>query len=285
MMRLAWTTLARGRGQVIGWGLGVFLWAVLVMSLWSTVLAQQQQVEELLSAYPPEFMAIFGEMASFTTPAGYLSLEFFTLMPLLIGVFAVLGGSWMVSGDEERGQLDLYLAHPIPRLSFFAGRAIGQIGLMAAVLGMGWVGLAIGIVRSSIDISLWTLALPFLSLFALLAVYFALGLFLSQVVPSGRVAAMVSGLALFGGYLLPILGRLSQDYQGISRYTPFAYYQGGDAMVEMNWGWWAGLVGAAVVLLVAAGFAFHRRDIRVSGEGGWGWTRRVFRRKATRGIV
>jgi ABC-2 type transport system permease protein len=80
--------------------------------------------------------------------------------------------------------------------------------------------------------------------------------------------------------LLAILGRLSPDYQSISRYTPFAYYQGGDALRGMNWTWWVGLMIAAVVMVVGAAFAFHRRDIRVFGEGGWTWTRRLRRRGA-----
>lgn len=279
MMQMAWSTLARARGQVLGWGLGVFLWAFLVMSLWDTVQSEQAQFEQLLASYPPEFSAVFGEMTSFTTPAGYLSLEFFSLMPLLLGVFAVLGGSWLIAGDEERGVLDLYLAHPILRPSFFAGRALGQVGVLATVLAIGWAGLAIPIVRSSIPVSLVDLAFPFLSLFAMLCVYFGLGLFLSQVFPSGRLAAMVSGLALFGGYMLTVLGRLSPDYQSISRYTPFAYYQGGDALRGMNWAWWTGLMAAAVVLILAGAWAFHRRDIRVSGEGGWGWPRRILKRR------
>lgn len=279
MIRIAWSTLARGRGQVIGWGLGIFLWALGVMSLWDTVQAGQEQFQQLLSSYPPEFTAIFGDMATFTTPAGYLSLEFFTLMPLLIGVLAVLGGSWLIAGDEERGVLDLYLAHPIRRLEYFAGRAAGQVGLTALVLAIGWLGLAIPIVRSSIDISLGRLVFPFLSLFALLFVYFGLGLLLSQILPSGRLTAMVTGLALFGGYILTILGRLSEDYLSVTRYTPFTYYQGGDALVEMNWGWWAGLMGLAVAFILAAAFAFRSRDIRVSGEGSWARTRRLLRRK------
>jgi ABC-2 type transport system permease protein len=279
MMQMTWSTLARARGQILGWALGIFLWALLVMSLWDTVQSQQAQFEQLLASYPPEFTAVFGEMSSFATPSGYLSVEFFSLMPLLLGIFAVLGGSWMIAGDEERGVLDLYLAHPIRRPSFFAGRAVGQLSVLAAVLAIGWAGLAIPIVRSSIPISLGDLALPFLSLFALLCVYFGLGVFLSQVLPSGRLAAMVSGLALFGGYILTILGRLSPDYQSISRYTPFAYYQGGDALRAMNWSWWTGLMAAGVVLILAAAWAFHRRDIRVSGEGSWGWTRRILKRR------
>lgn len=279
MIRIAWSTLARGRGQAFGWAMGIFLWALVVMSLWDTVQSEQEQFQQLLSSYPPEFTAIFGDMATFTTPAGYLSLEFFTLMPLLIGVLAVLGGSWLIAGDEERGVLDLYLAHPIRRLEYFAGRAAGQVGLTALVLGVGWIGLAIPIERSSIDIPLGKLVFPFLSLFALLFVYFGLGLLLSQLFPSGRLAAMVTGLALFGGYIVTILGRLSDDYLPVTRFTPFTYYQGGDALVEMRWDWFAGLMALALAFILAGAVAFHRRDIRVSGEGSWALTRRLFRRK------
>lgn len=267
MAVIAWATWVRGRGQLIGWGIAVFLWALLVMSLYDTVAANQQMFQQLLAAYPPQFEAFFGDLTAFATVEGFLSLEFFSLMPLLLGVFAVLGGSWLLAGDEERGLLDLYLSSPISRLSFFAGRVAGQVGLTFALLGIGFLGLALPMGPSSLDLPLVHLARPFVSLFALLSVYSALGLFLSQALPSGRMAAMGSGLALIAGYLLTVLGRLSEDYEAASRYTPFAYHQTGEALNGLKWTWVGGLAALAFGLTVLAAFLFQRRDLRVAGEG------------------
>ncbi|MGH2625974.1 MAG: ABC transporter permease subunit [Anaerolineales bacterium] len=267
---IAWTTWVRGRGQLIGWGVAVFLWALLVMSLYDTVAANQQMFQQLLAAYPPQFEAFFGDLGAFATVEGFLSLEFFSFMPLLLGVFAVLGGSWLLAGDEERGLLELYLSNPISRLSFFAGRVVGLVALILALLGIGFLGLAIPMGPSSLDLPLLHLARPFVSLFALLSVYSALGLFLSQALPSGRMAAMGSGLALIAGYLFTVLGRLSEDSETASRFTPFAYYQTGEALSGLNWTWVGGLLAVALGLTIMAGVLFQRRDLRVAGEGSLG---------------
>ena len=62
-------------------------------------------------------------MASYVTPEGFLGLQYFDLMAILIlGIFAILIGSGLIASDEENGRLDLILAHPVSRTALIAGR-------------------------------------------------------------------------------------------------------------------------------------------------------------------
>jgi len=114
-------------------------------------------------------------MSELLTPAGFLHTELFSYMPLVIGFFSILAGSGLVAGDEENGTLDLVLAHPVSRLSLFAGRWLAMLAAHLGIVVLTWIGLAAGTRWSVIDVSVGELALPCLSLLALLLLFASLG--------------------------------------------------------------------------------------------------------------
>src|SRR6185436_1061857 len=97
------------------------------------------------------------------TPGGFLSLAFFSYMPLVLGVFAVLGGTGLIVADEESGTLDLVLAHPISRSALFAGRVLAFAAAPLAILALSWLGFVVAMARSTLDLGLWAMARPYVS--------------------------------------------------------------------------------------------------------------------------
>ena len=93
--------LRRYRGQVLGWGIALAVYGLLMVPFYNTILEQQGQFEELIDAYPEEIAAFVGGMEDIFSPTGYLDTYIFSLMPLILGVFAVLMGSGLVAADEE----------------------------------------------------------------------------------------------------------------------------------------------------------------------------------------
>jgi ABC-2 type transport system permease protein len=260
---------ARARGQVLGWGIALGLTGASVVWLYSTVASQRQQYAELLKDYPPEMMALFGGVTEIYTPVGYLTMAFFSYIPIIVGIYAVLAGSGLLAADEENGTLDLVLAHPISRTQLFLGRLLAFVGALLAITALTWLGFALLLPGSDLDISLAQLALPFLSLFAVLLVFGALALALSQLLPSRSAAATASGMVLVASYFLSSLASVNEGLRTAARLLPLHYYQGGAAIEGLNWGWLAALLAAAALLSLAAWGLFQRRDIRVGGEGGW----------------
>ncbi|TET80328.1 MAG: hypothetical protein E3J37_11495, partial [Anaerolineales bacterium] len=100
-------TMKRFRGQIIGWGIGLFLLGLLLVSMFDSFAGQQEALNELLAIYPEELMAFFGDFKNFATPEGFLGIEFFSFMPLILGIFPILAGSGLLVSDEESGRLDL----------------------------------------------------------------------------------------------------------------------------------------------------------------------------------
>jgi len=266
-------SLNRFRGQILGWGVTLGILSAYLLSFYDTLVAQRAQLEQLLASYPPELLAFFGDIGSMFTPQGYLTLEFFSYMPLILGVFAILAGSGLLAGDEESGVLDLLLAHPVRRSTMFLARLLSLLGAKTAILGLTWLGFVIGLNWTALELSWGELALPFVSLAAVLLVFAAFSILMSLLLPSRRMAAMAGGIAVVGSFFLTSLSRVDENLEAAARLSPLNYYQSGDAILGLNWEWLAGLGGVSLLMLLLAWWRFERRDIRVGGEGSWGLPR------------
>ncbi len=262
-------SLARFRGQIIGWGLGIFLLGLFLLPFYETMVEQQDQFQQLLESYPPAMTAFFGDLSEMATPHGYLGAEYFALMPVILGIFAVLAGSGLLASDEERGTLDLILAHPVSRTMLFAGRVLAFVAATILMFFVGWLGLVLPTLWVNFDASWLEIALPFVSLLGVILVFGTMALFLSMVLPSRGLAAMLSGILVVLSYFITSLARIDDRLEALARLSPLNYYQSGNAMLGLNGSWLAGLLAVAALFTLAAWWLFERRDIRVAGEGGW----------------
>ena len=276
-------TLRRFRGQILGWGIGLALLGVLLISMYDSFAGEMDQFAELLELYPAEIMAFIGDITSMATPEGWVSIEFFSYMPLILGIFAVLMGSGLLVSHEESGTLDLIMAHPVSRTALFMGRLLAFVAATVAILVVIWLGFIVSMTWSSIDIGWGRMWLPLLSLLAELLLFGALSLLLSMVLPSRRLAATAAGLLLVASFFITGLAKLNEDLEPIARLSPLNYYQAQDAFHALNGAWLAGLLGSAAVFAALAWWRFQRRDIRVGGEGGWRLPSLPFRRRVGSG--
>jgi len=277
-------TLRRMRGQMIGWGIGLALYGLLMVSLYDSIVGIEG-FQELIASYPQELMAFFGDadFMAITTPKGYVGLYYFNYMTVIIGIFAVGACASLLVGDEEKGLLDLVMAHPVSRTALFWGRLLGFAVATVLILLVGWLSWLIPSGSSSMDLPWIELLRPFLPLFAELLLFGTLALLLSMVLPSVRIAGMITGGLLVANYLLIGLSNINEDLKSLIEFTPLHYYQGGDAITELNWGWLAGLLAVSAAFALLAWWRFQRRDIRVGGEGGWRLPSLPFRRRAGAG--
>jgi len=283
MMTVFRYALRRFRGQILGWGIALALLGVLLVSMYDSFAAELEQFEELLKMYPPEVSAFIGDMSTMTTPEGWVSVEFFSYMPLILGIFAVLTGSGLLVSHEENGTLDLIMAHPVSRTALFIGRLLAFVTATVTILVITWLGFVVSMNWSSMDIGWGRMWLPLLSLLAELLLFGTMSLLLSMVLPSRRLAATTAGLLLVASFFITGLAKINENLEPIARLSPLNYYQAQDAFQGLNGAWLAGLLGSAVVFAALAWWRFQRRDIRVGGEGGWRLPALPFRRRTEAG--
>jgi ABC-2 type transport system permease protein len=273
-MKRLWTTFRytfRGlRGQILGWGLGLAGYGLLIVSMFDMLAAQQDTLQQMIASYPPEFLAFFGgDATSLITPEGYLRMYAFSMLPIIIGIFAVIAGSGLIVSDEERGRLDLIISHPVGRSPFFFGRLLGLLAAALAILALGWLGFCLLLGSSDLGFSWVEMALPFLSLLAQTLVYISLALMLSMFLPSRSLAAMITGVVMIISYFLSSLGFMDERLRAAARLLPYDYFQTVLSWRDFNLAWLFALLGVSLLMTLVAWLRFARRDIRLSGEGSW----------------
>jgi ABC-2 type transport system permease protein len=273
-MKRLWTTFrytySRLRGQILGWGLGLAIYGMMLVPMYEILAKQGDRLQQLIASYPPEFLAFFGgDASSLITPAGFLGMYAFSMMPVIIGVFAVLVGSGLIVSDEERGRLDLIIAHPVGRSAFFFGRSLAIVAAAVTIMFLGWLGFSLLLGSSGLNITMGQMVVPFLSLLVQTLVYSTLALLLSMILPSRNLAAMVTGVFVVASYFVSSLAFMDDRMEAVSKLMPYHYFQTVLSFKELNLTWMSALLGISVLMVVLAWLSFNRRDIRLSGEGSW----------------
>jgi len=271
-MKRFWTTFRYTfqwfRGQILGWGLGIAALGLLIVAFYKVFGERQGDFMKMIESYPPEFLAFFGTDANgMMSPEGYLGMYGFSFLPIIIGFFALLAGSNLIAGDEERGRLDLVIAHPVGRSAFFLGRLVAFVGATVSILLLGWLGFCVLLNGSALEITWGEMALPFLSSLTQALIYGTLALLLSMVLPARNFASIISGLVMVVGYFLSSMASLNENLETVAKLFPYTYFQGSEAFNNLNLTWLLALFGVSVVMTLLAWWRFARRDIRLRGEG------------------
>ncbi len=263
--------IVRYRGQILGWGLSLGALCLYMARFYNTIAKQKDSYMKFVESFPKELIAFFtnGDAMEMFTPSGFLNIEYFSYMPIIIGIFVILAGSGMLSGDEESGTMDLILAHPVSRTKLFIGRLLAFLLATIGILLINWLGFVVGLPGSGLGLNVLEVARPFASLFGALLFFGTLALLLSMLMPSRRMAAMTSGIVIVASFFITALARMDKNLEKLADISPLNYYQGGMAIDGLKWGWAAGLIGISIVFILIAWWRFERRDIRVAGEGGW----------------
>lgn len=261
-------TLRRFRGQIIGWGLGLALYSLMMVSMYADI--AKIDFAGYLNAFPQEMLAFFGDsFDAITSPHGYIDLYFFNYMTIIVGIFAVGAGAKLIVKDEEDGLLDLILAYPKSRSALFWGRVFAYVITLVLIMLISWLSWVIPSGSSSMNLSAWEILRPFWGLMSQLLLFGSFALFLSMILPASRLASMITGGLLVANYLVIGLANINQDLEKIVKYTPLHIYQGGYAILGIEWDSIVIILEGAILFLLIAWWRFLLRDLRVAGEGGW----------------
>jgi ABC-2 type transport system permease protein len=270
--------LTRLRTGALGFAVGLFLLAWPLLMAYEVVQREQDRIVEVARNFEGIIAALGGDINNLASPTSYLSMRYFSILPLILGIWAVLAGSGLVAGDEENGTLDLVLAHPVSRTHLFLGRWLAYLTALVVILATAWLGMVLFKQRYPYPAEAVAMIRPYVSLLAAMLFFGNLALFLSLVLPSRRLASATAAMILVADDFVTMLARLDNRLEPLARLSPLHYYQSGEAIAGLNGTWLAGLLAGAALWLGLAWWRFERRDIRVAGEGVWGWP---FRRRGT----
>jgi ABC-2 type transport system permease protein len=270
MLAIFWRKLKKNGLMILGWGIGLAALGYLLFNIYDRFFLQNVDLQQIMGAFPEEVFAFFGDADNIFDLEGYLTLEFFSYVPIILGIMAVSSAGSLIAKGEEEGTLEVILAQPVSRTAVFWSKLAALLVSLGLILAITWGGFALGYANtSSFDVSYLSLVNPFISLFAILLVFLSLALMLSMILPSSGAAGLVAGFLLVASYFITSLARIDSNLEGVNRFSPMQYYQSGGAISGLDWNNLIILFAISAVFIALAWVLFERRDLRFGGSGGF----------------
>jgi ABC-2 type transport system permease protein len=252
------------RRSLLWWTLGIVALVAVTVAFYPSI-RDDASLSDYAEDLPESLRALFaGGELDIASPAGYLNSQIYALMaPLLLLIFSIGAGAGAVAGEEERGTLDLLLAHPVRRRDYVIQRSLALAALVALLSIVLLAAVAIGSLAVDLDIGFGKLFAASGSV-ALLALLFGAAALAAGAIRPGRARAIAvaAGLALASW----IFDGLAQAVGALDPWRPLSpYYQalGENPLREgIPWDGWAILAAGTALLVVAAAAGLEHRDVR-----------------------
>jgi ABC-2 type transport system permease protein len=258
-------TLADVRGATLGIALVIAAIALLDLAVYPSYKESLADFE-----IPDALKGFLGEATDLSSPAGFLSAEFFSWVPLLLITLAIVAGSAAFAGEEGAGTLDLLLAQPVKRWRVVVEKtaALTLAVILCALAGLA--GFLIGRIWVDIEIGTGRFALATANMIPLVLLFLMLSLWASAALPTrGAAAMLLTGLVIVT-YFVQILGEVVPILGTVRKLSPF-YWSDASRVLLHGFAWTrpAVFLALAAVCLLMAIWSFERREI---GQGGREWS-------------
>ncbi len=261
----------------------VFMFAVHWLRVWISSFFSTRDLEYMLSLLPAPIEQLLPvSYVQMATTAGQIAAEYDDpVVLLMMTVWAISRGSDTVSGELNRGTMEMVLAQPVTRVSVLATQAVVTLVGAALIACAAWLGTCAGLATVSLEVTVAPRVFvpPALNLFAL-------GVFLAgltTMISAGtnqraRTIGVVGGIYAVS-MVVKIVGRMAPGWEWLSYtsfFTPFEpQLLVGDA--TRSWALWVEssngafalgglgydsvLIGLGLASYLAATVIFSRRDL------------------------
>lgn len=250
-------TLREQRVQFTSWGLVVFLLAFVIVAIYP-------QFKDALDAFAESgvFDELAGGAGSIASPAGYLNLEFFSYVPVIVLIAAVLAGTGALAGEESTGTLDLVLAQPVSRRRLILEKSGALFLLTVAASLVAIPGFMAAALFIEFDIATSRLVMAAVYMVPLAVLFLSMAILAGAALANRNAATILVVGAAIATYFLNTLGAYVSDLDQVRRLSPF-YWADFSLVLINGFDYVRALVFMAIsaALLVAAVFIFERRDI------------------------
>jgi beta-exotoxin I transport system permease protein len=261
---IARKTFRDNRMSTIGTSIAVIAMAVIVAALYPSYSEALKEFE-----LPGFYQGLIGEAGDISSPEGFLSIEFFSWIPLLVITMAVIGGTRAIASEEADGTMDILLAQPVSRTRLMLEKAAGLTVAVSIMVLVAIPSLVISANVVGVDIAASKLVSGTVSMLSLVLLFLMFSLWAAAALPNRSSAVMLTVGVLIVSFFIHSLGASIESLQTARKFFPFYWTDSSAALVHgLRWGWliWTGAVTAG--LLAGAVWSFNRREI-ASGASDW----------------
>lgn len=252
--------LRERRRLILGLSAAAAAMAVMVVSLYSSVGAQFDEVFETM---PAALESMF-DGANLSTPEGFIQVELFTFVgPGLAIAAGIAAGANAIAGAEQGGRLTLVLSGPVHRHSVVTSAIATTLCAVIVVSGALFVGIAAGAALGDVAVSTNRVIAACFSLGLLGASIGLIALATGAWSGSKGLAVAVATTIALASYAIytffPLSDRLEPGHR-LSLWYPFA--NGQPLMHGLRWDHAGILALVGATAATSAYWGFQRRDLR-----------------------
>jgi ABC-2 type transport system permease protein len=281
MNRALWKkTILESRWLLAGGA--VFMFAVQWLRVWIASFFSVQSMEGIFSFMPVEVEGLLPvSYTQMATTAGRIAIGYDDpIVLLLVTVWAVARGSDTISGELNRGTMEMVLAQPVTRLGVLFSQGVWTIFGGALLCGAALFGTFVGLQTITLDQPAeFRLFIPAaLNLFAITVFLAGLSTMISSLTNyRARTIGIVGGFYAVS-MVLKIIGRAAKGWEWLtytSFFTPFEpqalvgvrsrawsfWTESGDSFTLGGLGYDSILIGLGLAFYVVAAVVFWRRDL------------------------
>lgn len=248
--------------SIIATSVGMFVFALMFAALHQSFAGE---IGNFADSFPAGISAIVGDISAASTPAGFLSLELYSLLlPFAVAITGIVFAANAIGKEEESGTLELLLASPISRSKIVLHKMFAIKFTLFVIAFSAWAGVVIGKTLFVFDVNLVDVALASLSVFMLGMVY-AMAAFAGQSLSGKARTGIGIGAGLLAvTYVADIVSKLVTNLEGLKYISPFYYMDvsnvlhGSAELINF-----VVLLGVAAALYVITHVGFNKRDTGV----------------------
>ncbi len=257
-------TLRDYRKSIAIWGGGLALLMLTAGPTYNGVIGgpgKAQQIESLKKIVD-SFAFLIGKAYDLDTFGGFVTTRYLGILPVLLGIFALLAGSALIRGEEERGSLDVLLSTPHSRVSVFLLKWAGLLVTLVSICGLSWLGLLVGAAAANLEVDAGAAALVHLNILFASLFFGTLALAFGQVFSRKGAAGWTGGL-LAATYFLNTTSEQLPGKEGLRYLSPFYYYNLSKPLarsVGTDWGGMLVVAALSAPALAAGLWMYLKRD-------------------------
>lgn len=255
-------SLADSWRGLIGWALGLAAVAGLYLPLFPSF-GGGSQFADIIDSLPPELVSALN-YDQITSGAGYTQGTVYGLLGFVLLTIAATGwAAAAIAGDDERGTLELTLAHGVSRTQLVLERSAAIAIKLTALIS--WITIIVLALNgpSELDLAVGNVIAGGIALLGLSLLTAMVGVLAGALV-GRRVIAVgaAAGLAV-AAYAANAVGNQSPDLEWLHAVSPYHWAFGQSPLADGLSAPVALLYALAVLALIGAVAAFRRRDVGV----------------------
>lgn len=225
--------LKKNAKALIIWSLVLFGIILMTLSIYPQFSANQETMNDLLSAYPDSFKQAFGmDRLDLGTVIGFYGMEIHLMTTLLGSIYAVMLGANMIAKEENEKTIEFLLSKPITRTRIVGEKLAAVVTNIVlfnvVILTACLIGFQFG--DDAVAVKPFTVLL--LATLLLHLTFGAIALLLSAVMKKSRTITSVSlGLVLMS-YFLSVVAGISEDFEMLKYFSFFKYVDAADLISD-----------------------------------------------------